>query len=505
VNQVPADPTRPLARAVLRGAFWTYGSSVVVLGTQILYTAATSRLVPPAGFGAYATAQALASFVAYFTFTSLGSAVTRQNRQTDADRWAAVGIGVVGGAAGAALLWVGAPLWARLWASPSSIDVIRALCLTTLASPIAAVFVGLLRRDLRLRAAAIVECAGIIVGMVGGLVLVLRMHSPTALAVGLGIASVATAVFAWVAGVRLGRPALTWPAVRALLSFSGQVSGQNFVYYGVNTAPTWFVSRLGGAALVGQYSRGNLLVGLPLTQLAAGSTKVLYPAYAKLQDDTGRLRDAITDGLIVVSGLGCVLFAAIAGAGPVLVPVLLGPHWTAVTALLPAFAAAAVVNILFVVLANAFEAKAMLRASWRVQVVLVAAVVAGLLVARRSADIMLAAALVLVVTYALAHCCQVVIAHRSGLVDVRRLVAGYAAHLVVGVVVGSVLWTVASTTASVSLLVGALLTGGSGLALLGCLWWFRRLLPAFRCARARGLLDRRVEPINEPNSQLAAS
>jgi len=491
--------TQPLARTVVRGAFWTYSTSLVVLGAQVLYTGVTSRLVPPAGFGAYATAQALASFVAYFTFSSLGSAVTRQIRQTEADRWAAVGIAVGGGALGTIALWVLAPQWARLWSSPGSVDVIRALSLTIATSPLGAVCVGLLRRDLRLRTAAIVECGGALLGMVGGLILVIRMHSPVALALGLGIGALATVVLALASGSanELGRPTVSWTACRALLSFSGQVSGQNLVYYGVNTAPTWLVSRIGGSALLGLYSRANLLVGLPLTQLAAGSTKALYPAYAKLQDDTTRLRPAITDGLVAVSGVAFCLFAGIAGCAPVLIPLLLGPRWYSVTSLLPIFAIGAAINIVFVVLANAFEARAMLRASWWIQGVLVATIVPGLFVASRTREVMSSAALVLALAYAAAHFCQILVARRQGIIDVAPLMRAYVIHGLIGLAMFLALWTVGDTLLPVGVAVATVATLLTGAACCCLLWIMRRSLPAYRCAAARGLLGvaRTPEPV----------
>ncbi len=479
-----------LGRAVARGAVWTYGTSLAVLVAQVAYTAATSRLVDPAGFGAYATALALVSFVSYFTLASLGSAVTRAPVLGPAHRWSAVALALAGGAVGGAALWMLAPVWAILWSSPSSVPVVRALMLTTAVSPLTAVCVGLLRRAMRLRRAAAVECAGALSGMVVGLVLVLRWHDAQALALGIGFGAIATCLLAMASGLQMGPVGVDVGAVRSLFSFAGQVSAQNLVYFAVNTAPTWWTSRAAGAAGLGQFSRANLIVGLPLTQLASGFTKSLFPAYARVQGDLERMRGVVTDALIVMSGLGFMLFAGLAGSAPVLVPLLLGPRWDTAVALLPAFAMSAAVNIVFVVLANAFEARAMLRVAWKVQITLAVALAATLGATAAVGGPLPLVALSLGVAYGAAHVHQLTVASRDGLVDLRRLLPAYGVHGAIAVGLAGALWLTSMVTVPAGLLPATVACILCGLIFLGCLCLARYRLPAYRSLLDRGLLTR---------------
>lgn len=489
-----------LTRKVARGAVWTYGSSFLVLVAQIVYTGMTSRLVAPSAFGAYATAQALTSLVSYFTLGSLGSAVTRAPELDAGHRWSALLLAAIGGVVGASGLWVLAPTWAALWSSPSSVPVVRALVLTTSLSPAMAVLVGLLRRQLRLRRAALVESLGAVVGMASGLFLVLRWHNAEALAVGLGLGTLTTVGLALASRLRLGAVSIRRDALRSLFSFASQVSVQNFVYFAVNTAPTWWVSRSTGAASLGQYSRASLIIGLPLTQLAAGSSKTLYPAYAHVQNDRVRMRGAITDALVAVSGVAAVLFAALAGSAPVVVPLLLGPHWQQATTLVPAFALMAAMNIVFVVLASAFEALAMLRTAWRVQGVLVASLALLLFAAAVLKAPLSMVAASLAVAYAAAHCYQLSQANRSGLVELPRLLAAHAIHAVIGCALGGGLWLVSSATTPAGLGLATAATAATGALSLAILWTLRRRIPFYRCLETRGLVSRSSRT---PESELA--
>ena len=482
----------PLTRSIVKGAFWTYGTSLVVLVAQLLYTGVTSRLVDPAGFGAYATAQALAGLISYFTLASLGSAVTRAPHLSREQAWTAVLMALGGGAAGAAVLWLFAPVWASLWASPGSVDVIRALGLLTAASPLVAVLVGLLRREMRLRYAALMESSGAVFGMLVGLLLVSQMHDAEALALGLGAGALATATLAAASGLGLGPPRVSRNGARYLLSFSSQVSVQNLLYFTVNTAPTWLVSRVVGPATLGQYSRANLIVGLPFAQLSAGSMKSLYPGYARVQDDPARMRAAVTDALTAVSGISFVLFGGLVGTAPVTVPLLLGPQWAQATSLVPEFGLSAALTMVFVVLSNAFEAKAMLRSSWRVQGVLILCTAAALVATLQCSDVLPAAALSLGIGYGGAHVYQLVLATRAGLVEGPRILQAYSIHAACGLTLAGSLWLTTSSLrgdGTLASLVGAAVVTGS---VATGTWLLREQIPLYTCARQRGLLDWRT-------------
>jgi O-antigen/teichoic acid export membrane protein len=328
--------------------------------------------------------------------------------------------------------------------------------------------------------------------------LVARWRDAEALAIGLGVGSIGTAGLALASSLELGPVTFSRSALRSLFSFSSQVSVQNFVYFGVNTAPTWWVSRAAGAAPLGQFSRANLIVGLPLTQLAAGSSKALYPAYAHLQNDLARTRAAVTDALVAVSGLAALLFAGLAGCSPILVPLLLGDGWKQATGLVPAFALVAVFNIVFVVLANAFEARAMLRVAWRVQAVLVGALVMSLVAAAALSAPLALVALSLAFAYAAAHSYQLAQAVRAELVDRSRLLRAYVVHAIAAGVFGLGLWLTATTTLPEGLTLSLITTTGIGVTGLALLWSLRRRLPAYSCIHGRNLFARRArafEPV----------
>src|SRR5262249_3162595 len=111
------QPTLTLTQRGIRGAAWNYGGAAVVIVGQLAYTALTARVISPAEFGAYATAQALLMFVGYFTLSTVGNAIIRHPAL---DR-RVVGTGLImtvtAGAGVAIFVIAVADVWADVWRS----------------------------------------------------------------------------------------------------------------------------------------------------------------------------------------------------------------------------------------------------------------------------------------------------------------------------------------------------------------------------------------------------
>jgi O-antigen/teichoic acid export membrane protein len=148
----------------------------------------------------------------------------------------------------------------------------------------------------------------------------------------------------------------------------------------VNTVPSWFAARTYGSAVLGLYSRANLIVGLPHTYFVTGVMKILYPLYGRVRDDLARTRTLLDEGLTLSTGLIWPLYAMLAGAAPVVVRVLLGQRWHAAAPLVALCALIACGDFPCSLLTNAAEALGWMRAIALRQVVFLAGVGASIAV-----------------------------------------------------------------------------------------------------------------------------
>jgi lipopolysaccharide exporter len=411
-------------RTALGGIAWNYVSSGATLLAQVGYTAATARLLSPSAFGAYAAAQALAGLSAYFTLTTLGNAAVRKPERTrdlfGTALWLSGGAAAVSGVAVFAL----ASPWSQAWHAPAATPLIRVIAIAGSLTAFSAVPLAFVRGALRYRAAALLEAASQIVGMVIGLATALALRSAMALA----LSQVASALILLLGAFWLaGRPASLRPTrrrARELMSFAGQISGQNLVYYAIYTAPTWAISRIFGTAALGFYSRANLVVGLPANHLSVGITKTLYPLYRR-RDDLVSARELIEFTLQSVTAVVWPLFAAAAGAAPLIVGLLLGPKWHEAVALIPPMALFFAVNVAFVVVGNPIEVLGHLALAWRLQALWACLVGAAVAVALTTSLSLAGLLYVLAAAEVCVHIVQVFAAGRRSFVRPAVVARGY--------------------------------------------------------------------------------
>ena len=323
-----------LTRSALSGVAWNYAGIAVLVVAQVASTAATARLIAPAGFGAYAAAQAAIVLAGYFTISTIGLAVLRRSELGPNTVGSALVLSILAGVIVLVALWFAAAPWAGLWGIRSATGLVRVMAFGLFFTSIASVPLALVRRQLRFGAAALAETGTQVAGLALSVVLAVLMHSALALAIGQVVAGVM--LFVWLAA--LSRADIRFGFDRAegreLFFYGTQLSGLYLGYYAVNTLPGWVAGRTFGAPTLGLYSRANMIVSIPLNYLSSSVTKVLFPLYARVQHDLARTRTLLSEGIVLSTGFTWPVFAIIAGAAPVVVDVLLGPRWHGATPLL---------------------------------------------------------------------------------------------------------------------------------------------------------------------------
>lgn len=440
-------------RTVVRGASALIASQVVIAVAQFVYSAVTARVLLPEAFGAYAVALAGSGLLTLLVSTGLPSYVI-SNKDLSPNRVAAVvTVSWVSGLLSGLMLIIGAPLWAATWQAPESIPLTRALAVQALFAAPAAAQLALLRREGRALADGAVQAASVVVAMAAGIAVVLSVRDPLALTitpVATSILTLGLATFVRRIRFRLVRPA----GLRELLNFASHVSSQNVVFFLLLTAPSWTISVGSGTSALGQFSRASLLAGLPATALTSALTRALQPHYRHLQKPTER-RAAVTDAVLVTGGLALAPFLGLAGLGPLVIAVWLGPGWSQAGAYMFPLAVGFGLYAVFTVMANAGEAHRHFRTVRRSQLSMSIPTIA--LVACGLAWGSPWFAVVMMLVMAVAGLVVLGIGlHRDELLDGHRLVRYMKLDL-----------ALALSTAFVATVVGYLVRWQSGMELLG--------------------------------------
>lgn len=306
------------------GSIWTAGVRAGVSLLGLANTVILARLLTPADFGLVAVAAVIFAIIGAFTALSLSEALIQHPNPAREHYDSAWTLGLLRGTFVAAILACIGVGFAG-FGDPRLAPIMYAFALIA--------FVGALRNpkliDFQRRLSFHQE------------LLIQLAEKFASIAVAVGIALIYRNFWAIIGGwfaSQLVAVALSYilipymPRVslfdwRRLLSFSGWVALGSGIRELNWRGDQLMVGAVLGAPALGQYNVGGRLAALPVRESVAPLVHVLFPAFAKLQDEKSRLRQAFLRAqrmLVLVAlpvGIG---FALVAGP---LVEFAMGPKW----------------------------------------------------------------------------------------------------------------------------------------------------------------------------------
>jgi O-antigen/teichoic acid export membrane protein len=358
-----------LTQRAVAGIGWGWSAVAATAALQLIYTAAMSRLLEPADFGIMAVTLLALRFIAQFSRVGLASALVQRPELSRLDICTAYRLAFLIGAVCAGAVVAAAPLLARIVDEPRAVGVMRWMAISVLAGAVGAVPEALIRRRYQFRPLAIIQVCSTAVGY-------LAVGIPLALE-GWGVGSLVASqtsqiLLMLVLSSFISRPPLrggfSASSARSLLRFGGAVTLTSFFEFVQASLDTLAVGRFVGASGLGQYTRATMIVGLPVEQLTAATSRVLLPVLSRVQDDARRSAEAVTTLLGLTALVVMLPVAFISGASPVVVPWLLGPGWQEAARVLPIVGAAYGLALLTSALGTAADSRGMVTRKLVVQV-----------------------------------------------------------------------------------------------------------------------------------------
>ena len=329
----PADPNQGkrqgLTAATLHGLKWSYTSTFVNAILQIGVTAVLARLLTPSAFGVVAMASVFLRFGQCFAQMGAGQAIVQRAELTKRDVHSAFTSSLIIGAVFGGLFAALAPLAALLFPDTRGVvTVTRVLALTFVLGGPMAVTQALLRRRFAFRAIALTEIVSFVLGyaLVGLLLAVLGFGAWSLVAASLVQSALAAVAYLVLCRKDIGF-GLAGDSLRSIYSFGGRVSLIGFGEFIGSNLDTLWVGHFLGVRVTGLYSRATNLANLPLYYLTTSLSRVLMPAYSRIQNERARLKTVYVSTITVAAALAMPVSWGAAAAAHEVVGTLLGRQW----------------------------------------------------------------------------------------------------------------------------------------------------------------------------------
>lgn len=327
-----------LGSQVRRGVLWSAASNGVTVAVQLGSTAVLSRLVAPEAFGLVALGIVINRLAALLSSIGLTAALVQNRSVTDRLLSTAFWFNAVVGVAVTGVLCAIAPLVSYLYDEPRLTPLLQISALG-FALNIAAVPMALLTRALQIKRVAGFETVGTVIGLASTIGLALAGAGAIALVVGPLVQIVAVDVMAHAAVRWVPRSAPRRRELGQLWRTGRGVAGSNLLYFASRNLDTVLLGQVVSFHQVGLYTRSYNIMMLPLNQVSSVLSRVLMPAYARMQDDLPRLRRAWLTALRAALLFGLPTGVGAAATAPAFIETLFGPDWLGATTTLALLAA----------------------------------------------------------------------------------------------------------------------------------------------------------------------
>lgn len=321
-----AQASNSFGKTALRGSFWTYAAFFSGRLLTFITTIILARILGREDFGIAAYALVVINFLDVLNEFGVGPALIYHRklpRSADTAFW----ISIITSTSLFILTWFAAPLIGVFFDDPRAVGVTRALALTFPLSAISTIHDSLMRKDLSFKKRFI----PLFIQSVskGSVSIVLALT-------GFGAWSL---IFGQVAGTAIGVIAFWWVYPwRPSFHFARDIAGK-LLSYGSSTVllnlltalvlniDYLLVGRFLGPAALGVYMLAFRIPQLLIIQICDPISKVVFPMYAKMQDDPEAMHKAFLTTLRYVSLVTIPVGSVIAALAGPFVLFIYGQEW----------------------------------------------------------------------------------------------------------------------------------------------------------------------------------
>lgn len=326
-----------LRRRTVAGLGWSAAQQGLQQGLRFLFLLLLTRLLTPDDFGRVGMVLVFSGLAQMFCDMGLGAALVQRKdlrgEHVDAVFWANVAAGMLLTAGFAALA---GPI-ASFYRLPELRLLALAIAAGFLIGALRVVPFSLTLRAMAFRTLALVETAAVLLSGGVAVWMALTGFGVWSLVAQLLLQSFTSTVLLWVTGRWRPSFAFDFGALRELFAFSFNLLGFGLLDHVVTRSSHLLIGRFIGSPALGIYSRADQLMLLPVTQMAAVISRVMFPALSAIQGQVERVRKIY---LRAIRTIGLVTFPMMLGlmvtARP-FVLVVLGEQWAETIPLLMIF------------------------------------------------------------------------------------------------------------------------------------------------------------------------
>jgi len=361
--------TKGLTHRVVKGSFWAFALRGTERVFHFIRLIILARILSPEDFGLLGIAMLTMLTIENFTQTGFHSALIQKQQGTEEYLNAAWTVGIVRGVILFILLILSAPYAAEFFGVTHAKAMIQVIGVSVLLQAFTNIGVIYFQKNLEFHKQFLYQLSGTLADFIVAVSATFVLRSAWALVFGLLAGNAARLIMSYVVHPHRPHISLDIGKAKELFGFGKWVLGSSMLLFLITQGDDIVVGKLLGATMLGFYQMAYRLSNVPATEITHVFSQVLYPAYAKLQDNVSRLRGAFMKGLQVIAFLSFPVAGLIFILAQDFTKIFLGEKWMPMVPAMQVMALAGLVRSIAAVSGNLFYAVGMPGIDTRLQLI----------------------------------------------------------------------------------------------------------------------------------------
>lgn len=312
---------------IAQSGAWVAAAMISVNALQIVRSAILARLLTPEAFGLMGICQTVIRGMDLFSETGVRPALIQRQARFEDARDTAFSITAARGLALAVFAAFFAPVAAWYFEQPLLSTLIPVLGLSLLLTGLTNISAAGLEKRLDFRRVAVMDQLGALSSFVIVVSFAYSLRSIWALVLGHVLGTLVAVLTSYLVIREWPRFRFDRKIARELFGYGRFVTGLTIVLYFTTELDNIVVGKVLGMEALGYYLVAYTVGNLPTTHISRVIARVMFPAYAALQNDMSRLRVAYRGVVQVVAAFAFAAAAAMTVLSDDIIRVVFGERW----------------------------------------------------------------------------------------------------------------------------------------------------------------------------------
>lgn len=320
-------PGTVLRYRVLSASFWTMTSRISTRLLSFVRIIVLARILSPEAFGLVAVGLLGIEFTRALTQTGFSTALIQKKEDIKSYLDTAWVMTIIRGFVMGICLFLLAPLIAGFFGSSDAKPIVQAMAILVIIDGFLNSGLVYLSKELDIKKRFILDISQTLAELAVAIPLAVILRNAWALVFGAVARHMTGLVLSYF--IHSYRPKIRFDLLKAkeLFNYGKWLTLSAWINYFVQNSDRIFVGRLIGVTSLGLYQMARRISDTYTLDIHVSTQDVALPTYAKMQDNTAKLRDTFLMSMGIMASLVFPLGFAVLILAPTFVPIVFGEQW----------------------------------------------------------------------------------------------------------------------------------------------------------------------------------